>query len=189
MAFDLYFKSDGEKPLYIGRNSYVTYEEESTGIENTLRLAFVNEGVSESSNILEIQGLSTDDKSDVYIWEPNSDSHTEAGIEAAKKLYGLVISDKDNQVVPYYGIKNEIKVPVLIDSTDSEYFEVVENIRYTDVSYNKKTGKNVLLFNLNRGITKVRVYAWIEGQDVDCENKAAGSSFVFNLHFTHDAQS
>lgn len=189
LAFDLYFKSDALKPLYIGRNSYVSYSEESTGIENTLRLAFVNEGTIESDDISAIQSLKTDDLNNVKIWEPNYDSHTEYGITAAKNIYGLDIADSDGTTIKYYGIKSEITTPVSIDSTDNEYFSLMENNLYTDVSYNKKKGKNVLLFNLNRGITKVRVYAWIEGQDVDCENKAAGSSFIFNLHFTHDAQS
>lgn len=189
LAFDLYFKSDAEKPLFIGRNSYVTYEEESTGIENTLRLAFIKEGTLESDNISAIQDLKTNDTNNVKIWEPNFDSHTEYGISSAKSIYGLDIADLDGNQIRYYGIKKEIINPVPIDSMDNEYFSLMENNLYTDVSYNKKMGKNVLLFNLNRGITKVRVYAWIEGQDVDCENKAAGSSFIFNLHFTHDAQS
>lgn len=188
LTFDLYFKCDGEKPLYIGRNSYVTYSGESTGIENTLRLAFVNEGVSESNIVKDIQSLVTNDNSDVVIWEPNYDSHTENGIIAAKSIYGLDISDRDGKIVPYYGIRNVISEPVLINSTDASYFKLIENIRYSDISFNQKEGKNILLFNLKRGITKIRVYAWVEGQDVDCENKAAGSSFEFNMHFTHNAQ-
>ena len=33
-------------------------------------------------------------------------------------------------------------------------------------------------------INKLKVYAWIEGQDVDCENGASGTGISFNLGFT-----
>ncbi len=37
---------------------------------------------------------------------------------------------------------------------------------------------------LAAGVTKIRVYMWVEGQDVDCENSASGSSINFDLGFT-----
>ena len=40
------------------------------------------------------------------------------------------------------------------------------------------------LFTINAGITKVRIYAWVEGQDVDCENDASGTNVTFNIKFT-----
>ncbi len=40
------------------------------------------------------------------------------------------------------------------------------------------------LFTLNKGITKVRVYMWVEGQDVDCENEASGGNIDFDLQFS-----
>ena len=42
------------------------------------------------------------------------------------------------------------------------------------------------IFALTAGITKVRVYMWIEGQDVDCENTASGTDISYNLQFTID---
>ena len=38
--------------------------------------------------------------------------------------------------------------------------------------------------NLAAGVTKVRVYMWIEGQDVDCENMASGTNVNFNVQFS-----
>ena len=34
------------------------------------------------------------------------------------------------------------------------------------------------------GITKVRVYLWLEGQDVDLENAAANSKLKFDLELS-----
>lgn len=183
LVFDLYFKSDSTKPIYLGKKSYVTYQDESTGIENTVRVAFVKEGTIESSDIKTIQSMISNNNEDVVIWEPNYDSHTESAITVSKKVYGLDIANRDTKKISYYGIKSEIVNPVPITSKDTNYFEIVDNIVYTDNDYSPKSNENILLFYLNYGITKVRVYAWVEGQDVDCENNAAGSSFVFDIHF------
>lgn len=40
---------------------------------------------------------------------------------------------------------------------------------------------NVELFTLSKGITKIRMYMWVEGQDVDCENNASGGNISFDL--------
>ena len=42
-------------------------------------------------------------------------------------------------------------------------------------------------FDLPEGVTKIRFYMWIEGQDVDCENGASGGGISFNLGFTTQA--
>ena len=42
------------------------------------------------------------------------------------------------------------------------------------------------MFNLAPGITKFRVYMWVEGQDVDCENSASGAYLTFKLGFKLD---
>ena len=40
------------------------------------------------------------------------------------------------------------------------------------------------LMTLSRGVTKIRIYMWVEGQDVDCENNASGGAIQFNLGLT-----
>ena len=40
------------------------------------------------------------------------------------------------------------------------------------------------VLNLEAGDTKVRIYMWVEGQDVDCENYASGGDLSFNLQFS-----
>lgn len=40
------------------------------------------------------------------------------------------------------------------------------------------------VFSLKAGITKVRMYMWIEGLDVDCEDDASGSNIAFDLQLT-----
>ena len=38
--------------------------------------------------------------------------------------------------------------------------------------------------NLKAGITKIRVYMWVEGQDVDCENGASGTDIAYTIQFS-----
>ena len=49
------------------------------------------------------------------------------------------------------------------------------------VSYDETYQKFI---NLPSGITKIRVYLWLEGQDVDCENNASVGDLAFTLEFS-----
>lgn len=63
-----------------------------------------------------------------------------------------------------------------------------ENYRKTTSAFgaNPDTDK-VEIFTLQPGITKIRVYCWIEGQDYDCENDASGGNIALNLQITRSA--
>ena len=39
------------------------------------------------------------------------------------------------------------------------------------------------LFALGEGYNKIRVYIWLEGQDIDCLNGISGGTFTITLHF------
>ena len=96
------------------------------------------------------------------------------------------------------------------DTTSHEpsttYFGSIANLRRTNVAYtNNDTGLDyaehdtttatqttdddsnlVKVFSLQEGVTKVRVYMWVEGQDVDCENAASGAFISYKIGFTLD---
>jgi len=46
--------------------------------------------------------------------------------------------------------------------------------------------KDAKSLSLNAGITKLRIYIWIEGQDVDCRNSIGGAQLGVALKFTID---
>lgn len=54
-------------------------------------------------------------------------------------------------------------------------------------STNETFADRFAFLSLKSGITKVRIYMWIEGQDVDCENNASGGSITYNLQITTEA--
>ena len=185
LAFDIFLKTNSPIDLYLTSDSGVTYKDRSVGIENATRFAFVIEGNTNSNDLSIIQGMKTNNNQDVYIWEPNYDTHTEYGILNAKDVYGIDITNLSDKVI-YDGIKAEIpkSTKVTIDKANKinypNYFDTVR------VSYYTKNGftDNLKVFSINQGITKLRVYMWLEGQDVDCENNASVGEISLSLQFS-----
>ena len=187
IAFDLFLRTTEDKDLYLTDESKVIYNGVSTGTENAIRLAFIIEGnTPSSSNSSVIQSLYTTDANDVYIWEPNYNTHTTTGISHAREVYGVNITENSANRVPYDGIKAEFSSDLNItfslanSSQFPNYFgEVVPKIMTV-----KDNTDYIPLWNLKAGITKLRVYLWLEGQDVDCENNASVGDLSFRLQFS-----
>ena len=187
IAFDLFFKTNENTRFYLTPESNITYGgNESVGIENAMRVAFVNEGnVNSGSSAYTMQSLTTNDNNNVYIWEPNYNSHTTSAIANALNTYGLSISS-DNEAILYDGIKTNISKNLNILLKDAKESIYPNYFKGVNISYYTKTNfdKNLEIFSLNKGVTKVRVYMWIEGQDVDCENNASVGNVSLNLQFS-----
>ena len=75
---------------------------------------------------------------------------------------------------------NKILLKDAKESIYPNYFKGVNISYYTKTNFDK----NLEIFSLNKGVTKVRVYMWIEGQDVDCENNASVGNVSLNLQFS-----
>ena len=190
----MYIKNTFSKILYLAHDSYVGVRNiagttSDPGIANCLRLGFVYEGTTQSEVPSVIQSLSTNNADNVVIWEPNYNKHTDAAIEIARSRYGLTLTDDMNTHVSYLGVKKEITTPMLITSNDSEYFGEVNHIIRTDSNFRTTDSDNIYLFDLPEGYSKIRIYAWLEGQDVDCINDLNGSNFLFNLNFATNRNS
>ena len=72
---------------------------------------------------------------------------------------------------------------ILLNSKDATYFAAVTpQITTPATGIAQDNYKKV--FDIQAGITKVRIYMWVEGQDVDCENNASGGSISYNLQFS-----
>ena len=172
IVFDIFLKTAGAKELYLSDASGITYTgENSVGTENAFRIAFVIEGTGNiDGNIESIQKL------------------TDAGIENALNVYGRTITNINSNRLPYDGVIAEIgrEDEILLQEADSNHYPS----KFKKMNVNYATRKNstsyTRVFDLDAGITKVRVYVWLEGQDVDCENKAAVGNVDFSLQLTTD---
>lgn len=184
IAFDLFFQVQKETTLYLTDNASVAaLATANSGIQNAARVAFINEGNTPAGSAAgTIQALKAANATPV-IWEPNYDVHTEAAVAHAKNTYGVDTTTESANLLAYYGIKADITTAVALNSIDGNYFAAVTpNITTKVAGINANAYEQVL--TIPAGISKIRIYMWIEGQDVDCENMASGGSVNFNLQIS-----
>ena len=101
--------------------------------------------------------------------------------------------NKNKTQVINLNVSNHVRITgVNITKNDKILIEDANNKNHPDkfkkvnVDYLTSSNfeNNIEVFSLKAGITKVRVYIWIEGQDVDCENNSAVGDVDFNFQFT-----
>lgn len=194
IAFDLFFKVEKDTQIYLMPSSGVKFQDGATdtGIKNASRVAFVELGnIADGSAVSDIQALNNGTSSTTHIWELNYDAHNATGLANARDVYGDTTYNTANnkEIVPYAGIKAEIATAqdILLgkatQTDNSDYFQDV-TIEYKTTEQTEGYNSYLKIFSLKKGISKVRVYMWIEGQDIDCENNASNGQIKFDLQIT-----
>lgn len=180
-AFDVFLLVNRPAVIALSANSNVMPRNENytKGAQYAARVGFVNEGtVSTDANPASAQALRGGSRA--YIWEPNYDKHTEDGVRAAKSIYGLDTTRTGAARLQYRGVNNEFQTPISIDQTDkSSYFSLVNPAIATVEGFSE----DQVFLNIPSGITKLRIYLWLEGQDVDMTDAIAADSLTFNIEF------
>lgn len=190
IAFDIFLKNITGSPyndnLYLTDKTAITFDkttfDDSDGSINSLRLGFVKIGsVSSKSDLDTIQNINCNNNCEMVIYEPNSRNHSASSIERAGK----------------YGVK-------LIDGVYTPTFAVIKSGEYLEIA-NGHAGSGVPadlqhfamqetitdfenpIFEIPDGITKVRVYVWIEGQDMDSVvTNSKGAAIDISINFYKD---
>ena len=186
VVFDLFFQSTVAQTVYLTSNSNVIAKGTSTGIENAARVAFIKEGsVASGSTAAQAQAITGSQQK--TIWEPNYDVHTPTGVANAANVYNVTVGQTNGSKLDYWGVKAPIAKAnaIGLNSHDTLYFSQVSTVG--SVAAGIPTSTYINAFDVAAGITKVRIYMWIEGQDVDCEDKASGGSLTYNLQFSIDS--
>jgi len=183
VAFDIFLKNITGSPvsdnLYIDEGTGVTIDDGNTeqiqGLINSIRMAFVKVGtVSRNATPEEIQSIECNNNCEMVIYEPNATKHTDLSIERAKK-FGINLLD--GQYYPTLAITGPMDFYEISDVARGVLDENFE-LQMTRIDVDKP------MFEIPDGITKVRVYVWIEGQDIDSfETRSEGAdvSIVINL--------
>ena len=185
VAFDLFFLVTQNSVVKLGAGSSVTTSTGATnkGLKNAARVAWINEGNAAAGDISSAQGLANG--TTALIWEPNNNAHTDAAIADALSTYGIVVPSSTSAIANYYGVDAVIAAPGVALNP------INPGTNFKQVTPGLKTPDGALTtdqtwFTLSAGITKVRFYLWVEGQDVDCENNASGDAISFNMNFVLD---
>lgn len=183
IAFDLFLKNITGSPvsdnLYIDEGTNVIVDEGNTeqieGLINSVRIGFIKVGtVPRTSTIEEIQNIGCNNSCEMVIYEPNSTAHTELSIERAKKYDINLINGQYYPTMAVTGEMNFYEIRDVIKGNPADNFKLQE----TRFSIEEP------IFEIPDGITKVRVYVWLEGQDIDSlETKSEGAdvSVIINL--------
>lgn len=181
IAFDVFLMA--KEPLSIGlsNESKVSYIEKTKdlGFQNAARVGFVLQGTVASDKYLDAQALKGGFNS--YIWEPNADVHKKEVIKYAKENFDMDIETTDEAPISYKGINTEF-----IDKINIK--DINDSLNFTDVNHVVTTSKefedNQVLFDVSSGITKIRIYLWVEGQDIDMLNKTEVRNLQYDIKFT-----
>lgn len=182
IAFDLFIQTADAETLYLTPGADVVFQDTDVGLKNSARFALLDEGnVPVGSTAAAAQALIG--ATEVILWEPNANVHTAAGVIAALDVYGIVTSPTGPSLPSYYGVSAPIAVldDRQLNSTDAAFFNQLSPSVSPSVQRVEGSAAFTQILTILPGVTKVRVYGWIEGQDVDCENNASGSDITFNI--------
>ena len=142
-------------------NLAASREESTVGTEKAVRVAFLPMGVSDSP--AGARGLKdVDGNRASLIWEPSAGERIPAAAEMG------------TGVLPYEGFKAAFSSVAADQLGANGYAETIPTTF---------DGEKDLL-ELQAGINKVRVYIWLEGQDVDCLNDISFGDFTTSLNFS-----
>ena len=177
VAFDMFIQATGETEIALLNTSKVDAASvagatlSDTGLKKSARVGFLNKGTDATNT--PATALALNNTIEQTIWEPNADQHT-------AKAIGL--GTANGVIASYVGAK-DAGSSVAFANTD--YFDTLLTTLVTS-NVDQSTGfPDTTVVTVGAGITKIRVYIWIEGQDVDCENSVtlgSGISVKLNLN-------
>lgn len=193
LAFDVFIKNETGSPvpdnLYLQDTTIIQaidedIDEEMLGLVNSFRVGIVKIGsVGLKATTGEIQGITCNNNCEFIMYEPNSKNHTALSIERAAK-HNVELVDGLNY--PTYAYKKAVSKLYIKDSLpgsnlDPEVFKLQETRDDNDF--------DTPIFAIPDGITKARIYVWIEGQDIDSlETDSKGAKVEIGLDFTKDTE-
>lgn len=180
-VFDIFILNSDpvEKKLTLGMDSSVT-DVNNKDVELSTRVAFLNLG--NASDIAGAQLLDGTGITDVdYIWEPNSTTRNEK-IDLYHSDYvpeGKVSYEGVNLAASDLTLDDNL----VIDSIGTPEQEVLEVTTYDPIDAGDEDDITLLMSD---SITRLRVYIWSEGQDIDSTNSISGGAadlaFSFNSY-------
>lgn len=234
VVFDMFFKNASSaqyiKELNIldEENIFLTFDSGAkvssdglggTGVENTVRVAFVQIGrvIATTTDRKVIQSIKciNDEDSEVtgicrtQIWEPNDAKHEVAAINwyngTCRKRFGWNVDAESSYggscrpvvngiTYPTYAIRRAIKSSDNVNVYDGPVYNSYNNSALYEYPYFTDTMKllesedrQVFMTLEPNSITKIRLYIYLEGQDIDnYDNAQMGKKISIRFGFTKD---
>lgn len=186
VAFDIFLRNKTGSPvsdnLYLDQGTGIKIEsghtEEMEGLVNSTRIGFLKIGsVPLDSSVAQRQNIGCNGRCEAIIYEPFNTNHTNLSIDRLKR-YNVNLFN--GQYFPTYAMTNvveKVDIKDIVNNPNNPNFKLQEN----RIDFNRP------IFQIPDGITKVRVYVWVEGQDVDSfETYSTGSDISITINFIKD---
>lgn len=202
IAFDIFLKNVSGSPisdnLYFDDDTAIDFDynkyadtdeaekediiDSMSGIMNSMRIGLIKVGsVPLKSSVNNIQNIVCNNNCEMVIYEPNSTVHSEGSIKTAKESNITLV---DGTYDPTYAIINEGRN--LQHSNGQEGTGIPLDTAHFALQKTITTFTNPI-FQIPNGITKVRAYVWIEGQDIDSlETYSKGAAITIAINFIKD---
>lgn len=173
ISFDLFFKVAQQTTVYFGTSEFV--DNSSSDVLTALRVGFTPLGnLAIGSTAAEAQALKAFTRGTGNIVYEVDSMHRSADAKSLGQTDG---SKLDTKYLAGTGASGQTTNGIL--DNGFTHATAAKLVRDTDAASAKS-------FTLNAGVTKMRVFLWVEGNDIDCQNSIAGAAFTAALKFTID---
>lgn len=183
-------------------------DKSSTGLQNTARVAFAkyngtSDVMADQATILKETagigvGAGTSYITDVAIWEPNSNDHVDYIVQNNNKITGAGASFNATTQMDTYALKSTSIGQTIADiykwdgsESNLSKQNVLQTTKTSTEDYSISEGVQNLVSTTDGSttfgiapnkISRIRIYLWLEGQDVDCINYAShGGGIKVNI--------
>lgn len=194
MAFDIFLKNVSGSPLsdnlYFNSDTFIDFTEDThddnkesmLGIINSFRIGIIKmASVNLKADTNTVQNLGCNNNCQMLIYEPNSLNHSAVSIEKAQPL-GIELIDGIYR--PTYAV---IAEGVKLQHTNGQEGTGIPLDTAHFASQNTIKDFDNPIYQIPSGITKMRVYIWLEGQDVDSlETNSVGASINISIGLIKD---
>ena len=176
ICFDLYIQTSNDYTLLLDIGSYVISTNEA---KKAARVSFVNLGNGPTAAAAKVL---TGGDGTAVIWEPNFKERTQHVLDNE-------VAANTDSALPYYGLKAAFEATALTEINKAQS-TVSSKPTVITPAYGQdgKTTATAELLSLKAGYNKIRVYVWLEGQDVDCVDAIAAGVLKVQLNFALPTQ-
>lgn len=176
MAFDIFFRVSVATTLTMKGTSIVDGNADGlNGSDATtaLRVGMIRQNFYSEAKTLTPAQAATMSGTAITIYEPNALNHTESGIAAGYTNGTKAVTHPwTNSPGSSYNVTG-------VTPSGGGIGPNPYNATQTTV-----IDPELVTINLQPGVTKYRVYLWLEGQDGDCGNAVAGGNLTVKLNFS-----
>lgn len=166
VVFDLFVKLGSDAAVYWGESTITCAD--NPDVPTAMRIAMVNCGASTDKTAVMtiLSGIQANGNNNTIVaYEVDAKNHTEAsGAADGTAVETRPMNQNGNNLTPVSG------TTILSLGTSAVNCPHFTNDQQDSVYFNGK-----------QGINRIRVYIWMEGQDIDCANDVAGSQIEVNL--------